>query len=517
MSAEQSNLSPILSELAFGMHACNIQEIFGVIGDPITPLVEHSEKLGIKYFGFRNEQAASFASSAIYFLHQRVAVTLTVAGPGFANALSGMGNATVNGWANLLVCPLQSGTGRFQSMDQIACLKSFFKGYVVFSEPSSVNAAVELAVSGHPGAVCLFVPVGGYSGERIVRFDSGRFKSPSGLPPVTFAPKTAIIIGNQMVMRPDIQNKLKHLLEEFRLPFLPESLARGVLPEDHELCMTAARSAVLKSAECLVFLGAKMDWMWNTRNTSAISYVFGTHAEADGSVDDFFNFALCHSDPIWVDQLQSRVHQNKKTLSDRLHAPIRSSRLPSHWQAVGSIKRILQSMGLSDSLIISEGANTMDAVRIGLDDVRQSRLRLDAGRWGTMGGALGYLVAACKSGMNDETAISFAIVGDSAFGFAGMELETLVRYRCRAVVVVFNNGGIYTGRENSATRFNPHVKHDFLMEALGGVGFSTRDGGSVEGTFSRGIEAVQRGQFPVLVEICIDPLSGQASGSLSRI
>ena len=155
----------------------------------------------------------------------------------------------------------------------------------------------------------------------------------------------------------------------------------------------------------------------------------------------------------------------------------------------------------------------MDVCRVALDDIPSPRLRLDSGRWGTMGAGLGFVLSACVS---DSQKIVIAVEGDSAFGFSGMELETLVRYRCKCIVVVFNNSGIYTGSGENATAFT-QVCHAKLMDAFGGFGVSSRDS-DPDTALEKAVELVNnRNHFPVLVDLIIDPKSGTASGSLSRM
>ena len=206
---------------------------------------------------------------------------------------------------------------------------------------------------------------------------------------------------------------------------------------------------------------------------------------------------------------------NKDKLSKRIFE-VRSGHLPSHHEAIGAIKRAIKNASLQGSVVVSEGANTMDVTRVALDDISEPCKRLDAGRWGTMGAGLGMAIAAATIKPN-ETVI--CIEGDSAFGFSGMELETMVRYKCKVVVIVFNNGGIYTGARDNATAFSPSIRHDELIKAFGGLGLSTQGGDAhaVQRVVSNAFDRVKAGQYPVLVDVIIDPKSGTLSGSISRL
>lgn len=105
----------------------------------------------------------------------------------------------------------------------------------------------------------------------------------------------------------------------------------------------------------------------------------------------------------------------------------------------------LQQLLPSDCIIVSEGANTMDIGRTFLLN-RLARHRLDAGTFGTMGVGLGFAIAAALYARDHAPGQRVVCVeGDSAFGFSGMELETIYRYNLPIVVIIINNNGIYGG------------------------------------------------------------------------
>ena len=164
--------------------------------------------------------------------------------------------------------------------------------------------------------------------------------------------------------------------------------------------------------------------------------------------------------------------------------------------------------------IVNEGANTLDFAR-NVIDMRVPRHRLDSGTWGIMGIGMGYSIgAAVQTG-----APVIAIEGDSAFGFSGMELETICRYRLPVVVVVFNNGGVYKGDDvNSAstdpspTTLMPGARHDKLIEAFGGKGYRVITPAELTAALHDALDS--RG--PALIDWVIDPTAGTESGHLTN-
>jgi len=131
-----------------------------------------------------------------------------------------------------------------------------------------------------------------------------------------------------------------------------------------------------------------------------------------------------------------------------------------------------------DSIIMGEGANTMDIGRTILQTVHP-RHRLDAGSFGTMGVGFGQMIAA--KACNPEKQV-VGVMGDSAFGFSCMELETASRYKLPMVVVIINNNGIFTGTETlpddpkqvGVTYLNPDTRYEMLADAMGGKGYNAK-------------------------------------------
>ncbi len=144
------------------------------------------------------------------------------------------------------------------------------------------------------------------------------------------------------------------------------------------------------------------------------------------------------------------------------------------------------------------------------------RHRLDSGTWGVMGIGMGYAIAAAV----ESGAPVVAIEGDSAFGFSGMELETICRYRLPVVVVVLNNGGVYRGDgmntasdDPSPTTLMPQARHDRLIEAFGGTGYHVTTLAELSSALT---EALGSGG-PALIDCLIDPSDGTESGHLTHL
>jgi 2-hydroxyacyl-CoA lyase 1 len=162
-----------------------------------------------------------------------------------------------------------------------------------------------------------------------------------------------------------------------------------------------------------------------------------------------------------------------------------------------------------DAIIVSEGANTMDIGRTQLPNF-EPRTRLDAGSYGTMGVGFGFAVAAAV--VNPDRPI-VSVSGDSAFGFSGMECETLCRYNLPVKVVVLNNGGI--GQSAAVDRkpgapplpgvLTMHARYDKVMSAFGGLGLHVEDPKQLEGALAEAMAF----EGPACVNVAIHPKAGR--------
>ncbi|MCW3014951.1 MAG: oxalyl-CoA decarboxylase, partial [Solirubrobacterales bacterium] len=163
-----------------------------------------------------------------------------------------------------------------------------------------------------------------------------------------------------------------------------------------------------------------------------------------------------------------------------------------------------------------EGANALDITR-NVIDMQRPRHRLDSGTWGVMGIGMGYAIASAVE-TGDPV---LAIVGDSAFGFSGMEVETICRYRLPITVIVMNNGGVYRGDEvnlassadPSPTTLDPSAHHERLIEAFGGTGYRATTPDELE----QALRAALSSGAPGLIDCVLDPSAGTESGHLTNL
>jgi oxalyl-CoA decarboxylase len=184
------------------------------------------------------------------------------------------------------------------------------------------------------------------------------------------------------------------------------------------------------------------------------------------------------------------------------------------YSALAAIKAVLADH--HDVYLVNEGANALDITR-NVIDMPLPRRRLDSGTWGVMGIGMGYAIGAAVTSGNPVVAIE----GDSAFGFSGMEVETICRYKLPVVIIVLNNGGIYRGDEAphghdgdpGPTTLMPDARYEMLIEAFGGKGYHVVNRKELSEALA---EALNSGR-PSLINCAIDPKAGTESGHITNL
>src|SRR6478672_2526080 len=262
-----------------------IKTIYGVPGIPITDFGRMAQAAGIRVISFRHEQNAGYAASIAGFLTRKPGVCLTVSAPGFLNGLTALAHATTNCFPMILISgssereivDLQQGD--YEEMDQLAIAKPLCKAAyrVLHAEDIGIGIAraIRAAVSGRPGGVYLDLPAKLFG--QVVSADKGKKSlvkvidaAPAQIPSpdsvkraldVLKGAKRPLIILGKGAAYAQADDAIKALVEKSGVPFLPMSMAKGLLPDTHPQCAGAARSMVLKDADVVMLIGARLNWL----------------------------------------------------------------------------------------------------------------------------------------------------------------------------------------------------------------------------------------------------------------
>src|SRR6202521_4070749 len=557
---EERELTDGFNLVIDGLKLNGLTTIYGVPGIPITDFGCMAQATGIRVLSFRHEQNAGYAAAIAGFLTKKPGVCLTVSAPGFLNGLTALAHATTNCFPMILISgssereivDLQQGD--YEEMDQLAIAKPLCKAAyrVLHAEDIGIGLAraIRAAVSGRPGGVYLDLPAkllsqvmdaeaGAKSLVKVIDPAPAQLPAPAAvkraLDVLKNAKRPLIILGKGAAYA-QADDAIRALVERSGIPFLPMSMAKGLLPDTHPQCAGAARSTVLKDADVVMLIGARLNWLlshgkgknWGEPGSKKFIQIDIEPKEMDSNVEIVApvigDIGSCVSALLegidgkwpappadWTGAVKAKREENIAKMAPRL---MKNSAPMDYHGALGALRTVIKER--PDAILVNEGANTLDLAR-GVIDMYQPRKRLDVGTWGVMGVGMGFAVAAAV-----ETGKPvLAVEGDSAFGFSGMEVETICRYKLPVCIVVFNNSGIYRGTDANPTGgsdpattvFVKDARYDKIMEAFGGVGAHVTTPDELGRAVSKAMDSGQ----PTLINAVIDPAAGSESGRIGNL
>jgi oxalyl-CoA decarboxylase len=531
-----------------------VDTIFGVAGIPITDLLRLAQAEGIRYLGFRHEQSAGNAAAIAGFLTQKPGICMTVSAPGFLNGVVALANATTNCFPMILISGSSDRAivdleqGDYEEMDQLAVARPHAKAAYRVNRPQDIGIgiarAIRAAVSGRPGGVYLDLTAEvlglaldvATAEKSLVKVVDPAPPSPPAAESVAralellaAAERPLAILGKGAAYA-RAEAEIRAFLEATGIPFLPMSMAKGLLPDDHPQSAAAARSYVIGNADVVLVAGARLNWLlshgraplWSDKTRIVQIDISPTEIDSNRAVaapvvGDIksafaaFNAALkpgrIERQGAWVEEIGKRKQQNIERMAARLNADPSPMNFSS---ALRAVRNALQTQ--PDVYIVNEGANTLDFGR-NIIDMSLPRHRLDSGTWGVMGIGMGYAIGAAA--VTGKPVV--AIEGDSAFGFSGMEIETICRYELPVTTIIFNNNGVYRGdpadQPYSPTGLLRDARYERIIEAFGGKGYHVTDTPSLTRALS---EALASGK-PALINAVIDPTAGTESGHIQSL
>lgn len=381
--------------------------------------------------------------------------------------------------------------GTYEQLDQLNTARPLVKAAFRCSHakdiPSAVARAYRAAVSGRPGGVYIdmttpalaevmdaseaeklfYEPVDIYSP---VAPNADAVKRAAEL--LVNAKRPAILLGKGAAYA-QAEKQVKELVEKYNIPYLPMSMAKGLMPDKGPLSALSCRSDIMEKADVVLIVGARLNWMlsfgrgkWNPDtkfiqldvepqeidvNVPVAAPVVGDICLSLDAILAALEGRKMQADPTWVTSLQAETKVKNEKFAKRLADAATVSPM-NHWSALSAIKPILESN--PDIILVNEGANTLDDTRDAVD-MSLPRHRIDCATWAIMGMGMGSAVGAAVATGKQVVAVE----GDSAFGFSGMDFATICRFKLPVTVVIFNNGGIYNNiGVNPST--DPAIEHD---------------------------------------------------------
>ena len=536
----------------------DINTIYAVPGIPISDLCRMAQGEGIRVISFRHEQNAGNAAAIAGYLTKKPGICLTVSAPGFLNGLTALANATTNCFPMILISgssereivDLQQGD--YEEMDQLAIAKPLCKAaYRVLHAQDigiGIARAIRAAVSGRPGGVYLDLPAklfgqvmdadaGQKSLVKVIDAAPAQIPTPDAikraLDTLKSAKRPLIILGKGAAYA-QADDAIRELVEKSGVPFLPMSMGKGLLPDTHPQCAGAARSTVLAQSDVVMLIGARLNWLlshgkgkaWGTEpkkfiqidiepkemdsNVEIVAPIVGDISSCVDALLKGMGASWPKAPADWMAAVSKKREENVAKMAPRLM----NNNVPMDYHgALGVLRTIVKER--PDAILVNEGANTLDLAR-GIIDMYRPRKRLDVGTWGIMGIGMGYAIAAAI-----ETGKPVLCVeGDSAFGFSGMEVETICRYNLPVCIVIFNNDGIYRGTDVNPLGTDPAIctfvrgaRYDKMIEAFGGAGVNVTSPDELK----RAVNAAMDSGKPTLINAVIDPAAGSESGRIGNL
>jgi oxalyl-CoA decarboxylase len=437
-------------------------------------------------------------------------------------------------------------------MDQLNAAKPYAKAAYRINHAEDIGIgiarAIRAAVSGRPGGVYLDLPAQLLSQTlSVAEAKKSIFKVIDPIPrqipaadavaralDVLKSAKRPLILLGKGAAYAQADADIKALIEKSGIPYLPMSMAKGLLPDDHPQTASPARSFVLAEADTVLLIGARLNWLlahgkgktWGKEPKKFIQIDIQAN-EVDSNVQIaaplIGDIGSCVGELLkgiasvpkpsaeWISAINERKDKNMVKMAETLA----KDTVPMNFHSALRVIRDVVKKN-PDINLVNEGANTLDYCRA-IVNMYKPRKRFDSGTWGIMGIGMGYAIgAAVTSGLP-----VIAVEGDSAFGFSGMELETICRYNLPITTVIFNNNGVYRGTDVNPTGgadvaptvFVKNARYDKMMEAFGGIGYNVTTPQELEKALT---EAIAAGK-PALINAVIDETAGTESGRLTNL
>lgn len=503
-TATQNQSAPHFPEQVTGMYILaealkrvNLDTVYGLVGIPVTEAAYAMQKVGVKFVGFRFEQQAGMAAATHGYLTKTPGVLLTVSSLGFMNGLTATANATVNCYPMIQISGASDPTmvdmkmGTYEELDQLNTARPLVKAAFRCSHakdiPGAVARAYRAAVSGRPGGVYIDMTTPALAEVMDAADAEKLFYTP--VDPVTAtapnaeavsraadllagAKRPAILLGKGAAYA-QVDDKIRDLVETYNIPYLPMSMAKGLMPDAGPLSALSCRSDIMSKSDVVMVIGARLNWMlsfghgkWNPDikfiqldvepteidvNVPIAAPVVGDMGLSLDAILAALKTRTMSADPAWLSGLQAETKVKNAKFAARLSAAATAQPM-NHWSALSAIKPVLEAN--PDVILVNEGANTLDDTRDSVD-MTLPRHRIDCATWAIMGMGMGSCVGAVVATGKSVVAIE----GDSAFGFSGMDFATICRFKLPVTVVILNNGGIYNNMGvNPST--DPSIEHD---------------------------------------------------------
>ncbi len=525
--------------LAARLRAHGVSKLFTLSGGHLFSIYDGCRAEGIEIVDVRHEQSAAFAAEGWAKVTRTVGVCALTAGPGVTNGMTAIASAAHNRSPVLVLggrAPqFRWGQGSLQEIDHVPFVRPLAKlaatAQATDEIPSLVEEAIHVAMTPHSGPVFLDFPLDFVFGEA----DD---PAPAVVPPEPWLGPGAdareierVAASLRDAERPVImagaglywghgEQALRALAEELRIPVFLNGLARGCLPADHDLAFSRSRSTGLQGADVALVIGAPLDFrlgfgaafaqdaeivaidVAEPRQDSPRQLAGELYGALPATLDALRVAAggggVSSERSVWLESLRVTEDEIRAAEADELA----DERAPLHPMRVyGELIAMLDR----DAVVIGDGGDFVSYAGRLIDSFEPG-CWLDPGPLGALGCGFGYALAA-KLARPDRQVV--LLLGDGAFGFSGMELDTLARHGV-AVLAVVGNNGIWALEKHPmeamygysvAADLRPNTRYDQVAEALGCQGELVSKPSELRPALERGLSC----GGPALLNVLTDP------------
>lgn len=508
-----------------------VDTMFTLNGGHVWPLYDGARAHGVRVVDTRHEQSATWAAEGWAKLTRRPGLGVLTAGPGVTNGVSAITSAHFNG-APLVVLGGRAsqdrwGWGSLQEIDHVPIVASVTKSATTVTDPSEIAAVVHssvlTALTPHRGPVFVDIPIdvlfAGADGDVPEPGQPARMEPDpeevARVAEIVAGALRPVVVAGSDVYWAGAWDALRRAVERLRVPCFANGMGRGCLPADHELSFNRTRGLLRTEADLVVVVGTPLDFrlgfgrFGDARVVHVVDHPLGlarhvpTAATAAGDIASILDGLAAWTgraadhEP-WIARLsdaERAAASADRALLEAADEPIRPTRV------LGELKRRLSR----DAVVICDGGDFASYAGKHLDAHAPGNW-LDTGPYGCLGNGPGYAIAARSARPSAQVV---ALLGDGAAGFSLMEVDTMVRHRLPAVLIIGNNG--IWGLEKHPMRavygwdmacdLQPGCRYDQVAVALGGGGELVRDPRDIGPALDRAFAS----DVPYVINVVTDP------------
>jgi acetolactate synthase-1/2/3 large subunit len=518
--------------VAKALKSRGVDHLFTLSGGHLFSIYDGCKEEGIGLVDVRHEQTAAFAAEGIAKATRNVGVAALTAGPGVTNGMSAIAGAQANCSP---VCVLGGrapemrwGSGSLQEIDHLPFVAPLVKSAETVKDPAQIAAvtaaALDLAAAAPSGPTFVDYPLDVVFTEAEVEIpalaEAGAAQPAAGVEEaaalLVAAERPAIMAGTGLYWGRG-EEELRALAEALGIPVFLNGLGRGCLPADHELAFSRARGTALKGADVALVVGVPMDFRLGfggsfgeetkiVRLDVAPNALVANRAPEVDLVGDVRATlaalrAAAGGEPrtrAWLEQLGNVEAEKRAAEQEELN----DSRSPLH--PVRVYKELGEVLD-RDAIVVGDGGDFVSYAGRFIDTY-QPGCWMDPGPFGCLGAGPGQAIGAKIAHPDRQVCL---LLGDGAFGFAGMEFDTMSRHGL-GVVGVMGNNGIWALEHHPmkflygysvAAELQPETRYDELVESLGCDGVLVREPGELRPALERAFSSGR----PTLINVLTDP------------